>query len=565
MALIRGVQLADAPNGITTSKINNNAVTDAKVDGSVLSTNSGNVAPVNDYTALGKKITNVADGTVASDAVNFGQLQAVQQGMAWKAACETGTIDVNGNPEPVPNAPIFAGAPGSGGTLTSSVNTTLIVGNVTVNKLGMRVIVTSFSAPPDLQKNGIYELTQIGSGAVPWILTRANDMDVTAEVPRAATTIDNPNSYAFGKVYVVSSPLFPPGAFVLNDGPITWASMPLPAALVAGNGISISGLTISVDIDATPQPPPAGRGLTFNGTKLAADIEPNLGMKFDDSSGRFRTYLDATPNVEGGIAYGSTGGLVALLEAATVASGGLEIGPNSGIQPKLDANSAGLMYTTLGLRVKTKTAVAIDSTGALAINGSGQLIAQVNSTSGGFQINAANEIEAKLEPSTPTSGGFQISGSGGMEAKLNPSGGIDYSATGLTNKVGTPSNDNPGLTLSTAGIYNNVVTRKQWSPAVASAGSGTAITADTMDFTPFRANGQSPGVGVSINGVEYEVLDSTNPLLISNAEIYFSSDGGTTPKSWATIAAGDAVYRGGALAFDTIVGDKVLISYQSPS
>lgn len=571
--LIRGVQLADAPNGISTTKINDGAVTDAKVDGSVLSTNTLNAAPANDYTALGKKITNVADGTAATDAVNLSQLQAVSQGMAWKAACETGTTAA------LPNAPVFAGAPGGpGGTLTSSANAVLVVGGVNVTKLGQRVLVAGQANPAE---NGIYELTQAGSAgpvppAAPWILTRASDMDVSAEVPRATTTIDNPASSAFGLIYIVSFPLYPPGAFQINVGNITFATMPLPAALVAGNGISIAGLTISVNIDPTPVAPPAGRGLTFNGTKLAADIEPNRGMKFDDLTGRFTNYVDAIANTAGGIEFGPNGGLAAKLEvnqglsigpnsgiqvkleASTPTGGGLQIGPNGGIEAKLDANSAGLKYTALGLQVKTKTAVAIDSTGGLAINGSGEVIAQVNSTSGGLQINASNEIEAKIEPSTPTSGGLQINPNGGIEAKLNASGGLDYTATGLTVKLGNPANDSTGLTLSAAGLYVSVNNRKQISAAAASAGAGTAISGTALAATPFRANGGNGIVTLMINGVEYEVADGGT---VANAVTYFSGDGGVTVRAWSAIQAGDLPYRGGGLPFDTIVTDRIILTY----
>lgn len=572
--LIRGVQLADAPNGISTTKINDGAVTSAKVDGSVLSTNTLNAAPANDYTALGKKIISVADGTAATDAVNLSQLQAVSQGMAWKASCETGTTAA------LPNAPVFAGAPGGpGGTLTSSANAVLVVGGVNVTKLGQRVLV---AGQANAQENGIYELTQAGSAgpvppAAPWILTRTNDMDVNAEVPRAATTIDNTASSAFGLIYVVSNPLYPlPGGWQLNVDPITFSTIPLPAALVAGSGISIAGLTISVDIDATPVAPPAGRGLTFNGNKLAADIEPNRGMKFDDLTGRFTNYVEANANVQGGIEFGANGGLAAKLEASqglsigpnsgiqvkleasTPTGGGLQIGPNGGIEAKLDANSAGLKYTALGIQVKTKTAVAIDSTGGLAINGSGEVIAQVNSASGGLQINASNEIEAKIEPSTPTNGGLQISGTGGIEAKLNASGGLDYTATGLTVKLGNPANDSTGLTLSAAGLYVSVNNRKQISAAAASAGAGTAISGTALAATPFRANGGNGIVTLMINGVEYEVADGG---AVANAVTYFSGDGGVTVRAWSAIQAGDLPYRGGGLPFDTIVTDRIILTY----
>lgn len=569
MAFIRGVQLADAPNGITTTKINDNAVTDAKVDGSVLSTNTLNAAPGSDYTALGKKILSVADGTVSTDAVNFGQLQAAVQQMAWKDPCESATTAA---------LPAYTVA---GNVLTATANGALVVGGVTINRVGQRVLVKNESPlppiTPDSRYNGIYTLTQIGDAGNPWILTRAPGMDVAAEVPRAATTIDNPASTAFGSIYVVSSPLYPATGFVLNTTAITFSAIPLPTTLIAGLGISITGLTISTDIEVTPSA--SGRGLTYVSNKLSGDIEPNKGLKFDDTTGRFEAYLALTPSVQGGLQFGTNGGLAAFFETnqgleigpnsglqvkvepSTPTAGGLQIGPNGGIEAKLDANSSGIKYTALGLTVKTKTAVAVDSTGGLAINGSGELVAQANSTSGGLQINGSNEIEIKVEPSTTTSGGLQINANGGIEAKLNGSGGLDYSATGLTVKLGNPANAAAGLSLSANGLYNNTNNSKQNVAGAASAGSGTLVTATALAATPFRGNGGNGVVTVTINGVEYPVQDGGTP---PNAELYFSGDGGVTCRSWATIQSGDGLYRGGALGFDTIVTDKLSMTYLTP-
>lgn len=548
MSLVKGKQLADAPNGVTTTKINDDAVTSAKVDGSVLSTDTGNVAPANDYSALGKKILSVANGTLASDAVNLSQLQAVQQGMTWKANVESATDAI------LPNAPVFASTPGGTATLTASANATLVVGGLNITKLGQRVLVKNEVAT---EQNGIYELTQAGSpGPIPapqpWILTRATDMDATSEVPRATTTVDNPAATTYGFIYLVTFPLSPSGAWVLNTDPMTWSAIPLPAALVAGLGISITGLTISTDIEVTPSA--SGRGLTYVGNKLSGDIEPNTGLKFDDTTGRFRTFFASTPSVEGGLQIGTNGGLAAKLEPSSPTDGGLEIGPNAGIQVKISPTTSGLEHTATGIAVNPKTAVALDSTGGLAINGSGELVAQAN-TLGGLQINATNQIEAKLEPSTPITGGLQINANGGIEAKLNASGGLDYSATGLTAKLGNPANQPAGLSLSANGLYNNVREIEEFGAASVTTASGQAIFS-ALTQQPFRGNGGAATVEFTINGVRYRVGAS-----IANDPIYYSSDGGVTAKALTAILVGDIPYRGGGLGFDTDATDEIIVDY----
>lgn len=558
MSLIKGKQLADAPNGVTTTKINDDAVTSAKVDGSVLSTDAANLAPANDYSALNKKILDLSPGTLGTDAVNLNQLQAVQQGMTWKANVEAVTPAATA----LPNTPTFTSTPGGTASFTSATNTPLVVDGVNITKLGQRVLVRGYSGPIDGPKNGIYELTQAGSAgpvppAAPWILTRTADMDTNDEVARATVACDNPASVTgFGYIYVVTSPLYPPGAFVLNVGIITWNAIPLPAGYTAGLGIAITGLSIATDIEATPSA--SGRGLTYVGNKLSGDIEPNLGLKFDDTTGRFETYLAGTPSVEGGLQYGSNGGLAAKLENSSGTGGGLQIGPNAGIEIKIDATSSGLKYTVTGLAVNPKTAVAIDNTGGLAVNNAGQLIARVNSTSGGLQINAVNEIEAKLEPSTPTTGGLQINGNGGIEAKLNPSGGLDYSATGLTAKLGNPANSQAGLSLSSNGLYNNVRPIEDFGAAAVTNAQGDLLFATALSQTPFKGNGGNAVLQFTINGVKYRVGAN-----IANDPIYYSADGGVTARALNAIVAGDLAYRGGALGFNTDATDEVNVDYEA--
>ena len=473
--------------------------------------------------------------------------------MAWKAACETATIAADGSPQALPNAPAFAGASGVGGTLTATVNAALVVGGVNVTKVGQRVLVTSFSGPIDGPKNGIYELTQAGSAgpvppAQPWILTRVADMDVTAEVPRATTTIDNTTSFGFGKFYVVSSPLYPPGAFVLNDDPITWSSAPLPLSITAGLGIAVSGTTVSVDIEATPSG--SGRGLTFSGNKLSGDIEPNRGLKFDDSTGRFTAYFAAASGLE----FGGNGGLAAKLEASSVTGGGLQIGPNGGIEIKADPAGA-IKYTVNGIAISTKTAVAIASTGGLQINNVNELEAKVDPNKG-LQISATNAIETKLEASTPTDGGLEYGPNGGLQVKTG--NGVQHSATGIEVKAGNPANSAPGVTVASSGVYNDVAPQEQFGAASVTTASQQIVLAGGLAQAPWKGNGGNAGISVAINGVLYRVGVS-----IANDALYYSGDGGVTARALNQIVAGDVLYRGGGLGFDTDATDEVVVSYDA--
>ncbi len=84
MALINGKQLADAPLGITTAKINDAQVTAVKVGTDVVVT-AGTHAFAGDQSMGGNKLTNLGNGTSNNDAVNLGQLNAAIFGLRFKA------------------------------------------------------------------------------------------------------------------------------------------------------------------------------------------------------------------------------------------------------------------------------------------------------------------------------------------------------------------------------------------------------------------------------------------------------------------------------------------------
>jgi len=76
----------------------------------------------------------------------------------------------------LPNTPTYAnGSSGVGATLTSGPNIALVVDGSTISTVATRVLVKNQATAA---QNGIYTLTQAGTGSVPWILTRATDFDI---------------------------------------------------------------------------------------------------------------------------------------------------------------------------------------------------------------------------------------------------------------------------------------------------------------------------------------------------------------------------------------------------
>lgn len=117
--------------------------------------------------ALGQKVVNVADPTAATDGVNYQTLLAIASAagvVKMARAATTAALPAN----TYLNGVITASA---NGALANQDGVALVVGN--------RLLVKNEAAA---LKNGIYTVTQVGTGGTPFILTRATDYDSAAEI-----------------------------------------------------------------------------------------------------------------------------------------------------------------------------------------------------------------------------------------------------------------------------------------------------------------------------------------------------------------------------------------------
>ena len=188
-------------------------------------TMSGNIAMGSN------KITGLADGTAAGDAVNKGQMDAALEGLKPKAAVRAATTaDI---------------------TIATALNSGDLLDGVTLAN-GDRVLVKDQSTA---SQNGIYIVS-----ATP---TRSTDFDSTSpidEINGAIVAVEEGTANA-GKIFVQS------GAAVVTVGtdPINFVFFNSSSSLVGGDGITVSGSNISVDHD--------GEGLTFSTAQLALELD----------------------------------------------------------------------------------------------------------------------------------------------------------------------------------------------------------------------------------------------------------------------------------------------------
>lgn len=123
-------------------------------------------APTADLSINSNKLTNVTDGTAASDAATKGQLDAAVNGFAWKQSVRAASI-ING---------ALATAFENGDTIDG---VSLVTGN--------RILLRSQT---DQKENGIYTVNASGAP------TRATDADSTAELENATVMVEEGSTMA---------------------------------------------------------------------------------------------------------------------------------------------------------------------------------------------------------------------------------------------------------------------------------------------------------------------------------------------------------------------------------
>lgn len=205
----------------------------------------------------GFKLTSLAAGTAASDAVNKGQLDASLEGLKPKAAVRVAT-----------SANI---------TIATALNAGDIIDGVTLAN-GDRVLVKDQTAA---EANGIYVVS-----ATPSRSTDFDSLSPIDEVNGSLIAVQEGTTNA-GKVFVQSGVVA-----TLDTDPINFVFFNSSASLVGGDGITVSGSNISVDHD--------GQGLIFSSGQLALEldgitlIKGGNGLKLNDTAVTAASYGSTT-------------------------------------------------------------------------------------------------------------------------------------------------------------------------------------------------------------------------------------------------------------------------------
>ena len=130
------------------------------------------------------------------------------------------------------------GTAGVGATLTNTGTLAAFAADGVTNSVGDRVLIKNQAAPA---QNGIYTVTTAGSGAVAWVLTRATDMDVWAEVPSSFTFVEDGTTQAdTGWVSTANA------GGTMGTTAINWVQFSGAGTYAAGTGLTLTGTVFSI-------------------------------------------------------------------------------------------------------------------------------------------------------------------------------------------------------------------------------------------------------------------------------------------------------------------------------
>jgi hypothetical protein len=215
----------------TGKTVTGGSYTGATVDNTKI---GGTTPAAGTFTTMNATSGNITDApTTTNSIVNKAYADAVATGLTFHANCNLATTTA------LPTCTYNNGTSGVGATLTATANGLLTVDSVSA-VLGYRILVKNQASQV---QNGIYTVTQVGSGSLPFILTRATDYDTPG------TTYLNVDAGDFTLIL----------AGTVNAG-TSWVQTVLPPITIGSTGINFVQFGSGTVLYS------ASTGLTLSGT-----------------------------------------------------------------------------------------------------------------------------------------------------------------------------------------------------------------------------------------------------------------------------------------------------------
>lgn len=348
MAYIKGKQLADGT--IVNSKIQDATIQAGKLAGSIPSSKldlSGSF----DFSSGS---VSVATPTQASHAANKGYVDSVKQALDIKESVRAATTDTLNNENASTSFSYSSGA------FTESTPASAIISIDGVQLAsGNRVLIKNESTGAN---NGIYEVTTVGDGSsTAWVLTRASDFDSDADISAGAFCFVEEGTENGDSGFVLTTD----ETITLDTTALTFTQFSGAGTVVAGNGITKTGNTLSINLDSDSGLSVGGNGLKIDASVLAdgAIAVAADELVFIDADGG--TKRESVVDFTSGIAGSGLSSQLGLLYVAVVSTGGVEIN-NDALQVKKADSSLSSDASGLKVNLNTEGSIAIKGAAGLA-------------------------------------------------------------------------------------------------------------------------------------------------------------------------------------------------------
>jgi hypothetical protein len=510
-----------------------------------LTTGTVSTAPASNNDIANKQYVD----TVASSGIHFHQPVRVESPINLNATYNNGTAGV-------------------GATLTNAgTQAALVIDGVTVS-VADRVLVYEQT---DETQNGIYVVTNVGSGSTNWVLTRSSDADTfvnaspdglsegsTVFVQQGTTgagetyTCNTQGTITFGTTDITfaqisSAQIYSAGAGLTLTG--TQFSLTAPVAVsLGGTGLSAvgtAGNVLTSDGTAWVSQLPAAGGITYTTVKTSNfTAAANDGVQTSTAGGSFTVTLPATPSVGDQVIVTDSGGTWATNNLTIGRNGSTIEGSATDLICNISSVSVQLVYSGTTWDVFAQVGGA--SGGVIAVAGGGT---GVSTITGYIKGNGTSPFTASVTiPTSDLSGTLGVANGGTGATTLAANAVVLGNGASAVQTVapGTAGNllTSDGTTWTSAAAPSSAVSY----PQNVQSGDYTLVLGDAGKHI-YSANTGAQTITMPLNSsVAFPigtlitiVNDGTAKIVLSSSGVTIKANGSTSALSSPAIFAGQAV------------------------